>query len=95
MSNEPDTDPNPHRYGILVLGCDRDTGWGANLRVVISHLDDGVVGLKTELVGHPSGDRVIHHVTLDYTLTTGHIALDVAALKGFDVHLTDFAGNPV
>jgi hypothetical protein len=90
----PAADLDPEQILVLVLGCDRTDQWSVNIRALISHLDGGAIGLVTH-VAHPSGDRLVHRVTLDYTLTTGHIALDVAELLGFDSHLTDFAGNRI
>jgi hypothetical protein len=88
----PGTDLDPEQILILVLGCERTDQWSINIRALMSHLDGGAIGLTTQ-ISHPSGDWLVHRVTLDYTLTTGHIALDVAGELGFDAHLTNFAGE--
>jgi hypothetical protein len=88
----PSTDLDPEQILVLVLGCERTEQWAINIRALLSHLDGGAIGLVTH-VAHPSGDRLVHLVTLDYTKTTGHMALDVSELLGFDAHLTNFAGE--
>jgi hypothetical protein len=88
----PDDHPDPEKLIVLnVVGAIHE--YGVSLRSLLSHLDGGDAHIFTRVV--PPGDRIQHLITLSHKHTTGHIALDVAEMLGFDAHLTNFAGERI